>query len=254
MKIFKTVRDFRDYREAADVSSLGVVATMGALHEGHGSLIKKSIQENERTCVSVFVNPTQFNEKKDFECYPSTMEKDLKFCESLGVDCVFNPSADEIYGDGGHIRISEDEITKNFEGAHRPGHFNGVLQVVLKLLNIISPQRAYFGEKDYQQYLVIKKMAKDLFLKTEIVGVEISRDEYGLALSSRNLNLSDAGLERARQVASVFLRTNTKDHFLETLGGEVELELEYYGEEWGRILMAHYIDGVRLIDNKEVPK
>lgn len=247
MKVFKTVKELRGGRGG---ETLGFVATMGALHQGHGSLITQSKNENEYTCVSIFVNPAQFNNTEDFKTYPNTIKKDLEFCRDLGVDYVFTPNVESIYSPSETVRISEMRITQNFEGTHRPGHFDGVLQVVMKLLNIISPSRAYFGKKDYQQYLIIKKMTEQFFLKTKIVGVSIARDEFGLALSSRNLNLTSAGLSQAQEVASAFLASKGKSDFLLRLKNKIELE--YYGEDWGRVLMAHYIDGVRLIDNKPV--
>ena len=248
MKILKTKNDLSSIDRG---KSLGFVATMGALHEGHGSLIRKSNEQNQSTAVSVFVNPTQFNNPKDFESYPNVIERDFDFCEKLGVDYVFTPSVDEMYTDSESIELIENEITKKYEGEHRPGHFSGVLTVVLKLINLIKPQRAYFGEKDYQQYLLIKRMAENFFLEAKIVGVETVRDAFGLAQSSRNLNLTPSGKVRAQKIAGLFLNASSKERFVEHIKeSSLELELEYYGEDWGRALMAHYVDGVRLIDNK----
>lgn len=247
MKILKTVEDMRKEQVKG---SLGFVATMGALHEGHGALILESKKENDQTCVSVFVNPTQFNNSKDFESYPDRTKEDLEFCEKHGVDYVFMPVVKNIYTDDETISLKEGEVTSQFEGEHRPGHFNGVLLVVMKLLNIINPERAYFGEKDYQQYLLIKKMSEQFFMKSRIVGVPIERDEECLALSSRNYNLSEEGIKKARLIAKAFLATSSKEGFVAEAGEG--LELEYYGEKWGRALIAHYVEGVRLIDNKSI--
>lgn len=244
MKILKTAHDFKFKKD----KSLGFVPTMGALHEGHGVLISKSKEENEQTCVSIFVNPTQFNKSEDFNTYPKRMVEDLNFCRELGVDFVFAPDVPSIYIGNESIELVESDISNGFEGEHRPGHFKGVLQVVMKLLNIVEPNKAYFGEKDYQQFLLIKKMSEEFFMKTHIVGIPTARDEYGLALSSRNYNLSEAGISKAREIAAVFLKTSSKEEFLSKVSNDINLE--YYGEKWNRALIAHYVEGVRLIDNK----
>ncbi len=183
--------------------SVGFVATMGALHKGHLSLIEKSLQENTHTIVSIFVNPTQFGENEDFGSYPRTLEADLALCERAGVSAVFTPSAEDMY--------STDEITFNppknmgyiLEGFDRPTHFAGVIAVVLKLFMLIKPRKAYFGQKDAQQVLILQKMVRDLFLDIEIVPCEIVRDDDGLALSSRNIYLS----AKEREIALCIPRT-----------------------------------------------
>jgi len=246
MKVLKTREDLL---KISKEYSLGFVATMGALHKGHADLIKKSQEDNDQTIVSIFVNPTQFNNKNDFETYPNVLEDDFKFCKEMAVDYVFTPSVDAVYKEEESIKLVEEVISEKFEGKHRPGHFSGVLMVVLKLLNLIGPDHAYFGEKDYQQYLLIKRMAENYFLKTKIIGVETVRDEFGLALSSRNLNLTPEGLDKARKIAGLFLSSKSKKEFLDK-AQKFNLKLEYYGEDWNRSLMAHYIDGVRLIDNR----
>ncbi len=247
MKIIKSVFDAQN---KIPKKYLGFVATMGALHEGHRALINKSKQENDKTCVSIFVNPTQFNNTKDFKTYPRRTDEDLSYCENLGVDYVFIPKLSQIYYNKETVKISEKFLTKNFEGLHRPNHFDGVLQIIMKLLNIISPSKAYFGEKDYQQLKIIKKMVQEYFINVNIISVPILRDSSGLALSSRNYKLSENGLLQARQIATAFLKTNSKKDFLKETGSK--LKLEYYGSEWGRTLIAHYVEGVRLIDNKPV--
>lgn len=246
MKVLSTRADLNSIDESL---SLGLVATMGALHAGHAKLVEQSKKENKQTLVTVFVNPTQFNNPKDFETYPNVLEKDLDLCEKLGVDFVFCPKVDEIYLEDESIILTETSISKKFEGEHRPGHFSGVLMVVLKLLNMIRPTSAYFGKKDYQQYLLIKMLAKNYFLKTQIVGVETARDETGLALSSRNLNLTAEGKLRAQKIAQIFLSSISEADFLAKTK-ELQIDLEYCGTDWNRLLMAHYVDGVRLIDNK----
>ncbi len=190
MKTFNRPKDIQTYRKS-NSKSVGFVPTMGALHEGHISLIKRSIEENAITIVSIFVNPTQFLEGEDLDSYPSKIEADLKICELAGVDAVFLPTPESMY-ERDELRITAPKI-KGFilEGASRPGHFDGVLQVVLKLFNITNPTRAYFGKKDAQQLFMIENMVKHLFLDICIVPCEIVREGDGLALSSRNVYLSD---------------------------------------------------------------
>ena len=189
MKIYKTPQEMITHRKTF-TSTVGFVPTMGALHEGHIALIKQSIAENDHTIVSIFVNPTQFLEGEDLDSYPSKVEADLKICELAGVDAVFLPTSETMY-EADELRISAPKI-KGFilEGAKRPGHFDGVLQVVLKLFHITSPTRAYFGKKDAQQLFMIENMVKHLFLPIMIVPCEIVREGDGLALSSRNVYLS----------------------------------------------------------------
>ncbi len=190
MREFSTPAELITYRKEMG-KSVGFVPTMGALHEGHISLIKQSIVENDKTIVSIFVNPTQFLEGEDLDSYPNKIAADLKICSLAGVDAVFLPNINDMY--------EEDELTitapkiKGFilEGYHRPGHFDGVLQVVLKLFNITSPTRAYFGKKDAQQLFMIQNMVKHLFLDVEIVPCEIIRESDGLAMSSRNIYLNE---------------------------------------------------------------
>jgi pantoate--beta-alanine ligase len=170
--------------------SVGFVPTMGALHEGHISLIKQSIKENNHTIVSIFVNPTQFLEGEDLEAYPRKIEADLKICELAGVDTIFLPTPEVMY-ERDELKIIAPKIKGSIlEGTNRPGHFDGVLQVVLKLFHITSPTRAYFGKKDAQQLFMIENMVKHLFLPIEIVPCEIVRETDGLALSSRNVYLN----------------------------------------------------------------
>ncbi len=184
-----TVAAFRTLREALR-GSVGFVPTMGALHEGHISLIRRSARENDHTIVSIFVNPTQFLEGEDLESYPRRIEADTKICEMSGVSLLFTPSIEQIYGEDEILVKSPDIAGYILEGYHRPGHFDGVLRIVLKLLMLARPERAYFGKKDAQQLFLIQKMVQDYFLPVTIVPCEIVRDPDGLALSSRNLYLS----------------------------------------------------------------
>jgi pantoate--beta-alanine ligase len=189
MEIYKTPQEMIASRKRFQ-KSVGFVPTMGALHEGHISLIKQSIQENDQTIVSIFVNPTQFLEGEDLDAYPRKIEADLKICELAGVDALFLPTPKVMY-EKDELQITAPKI-KGFilEGSNRPGHFDGVLQVVLKLFHITTPTRAYFGKKDAQQLFMIENMVKHLFLPIEIIPCEIVREADGLALSSRNVYLN----------------------------------------------------------------
>ena len=169
---------------------VGLVPTMGALHEGHASLIRRSVEECGCTVVSVFVNPTQFNDPNDLKNYPRTLEADCALIEALGADIVFAPTAEEMYPTPDTRVFSYPPIDAVMEGARRPGHFNGVCQVVSKLFDMVQPDRAYFGEKDFQQIAVVRAMMKDQGFDFELVACPIVRDEHGLALSSRNALLS----------------------------------------------------------------
>ena len=171
---------------------VGLVPTMGALHAGHASLVERSVAENDKTVVSVFVNPTQFNDKNDLENYPRTLEADCALLESLGVDYVFSPSVEEVYPEPDTRSFSYPPIDSVMEGARRPGHFNGVCQIVSKLFYMVKPDRAYFGEKDFQQIAVIRAMVNDLKIPVELKPCPIVREESGLALSSRNTLLTDS--------------------------------------------------------------
>ena len=170
--------------------TVGLVPTMGALHEGHASLVRRCVSENDVTVVSVFVNPTQFNDKNDLQSYPRDLDADCKLLESCEADIVFAPSVEEMYPQPDTRHFEFPPITTVMEGAHRPGHFNGVCQVVSRLFYIVRPQRAYFGEKDWQQIAVVKAMVKSLGLDVAIVECPIVRDADGLARSSRNSLLS----------------------------------------------------------------
>ncbi len=180
--------------------SIGFVPTMGALHEGHLTLIKESKKHNDIIVVSIFVNPTQFLKGEDLEKYPRRDEADKKICEIAGVDYLFMPSAEEIYGDDEPMIQAPQVRGYILEGATRPGHFSGVLSVVMKLLNIVDPSRAYFGKKDAQQLFLIEQMARSYFLDVEIVPVDTVRESDGLALSSRNVYLSDAQRQEALKI------------------------------------------------------
>lgn len=257
---------------------VGLVPTMGALHEGHLSLIKKAKSECDKVVVSVFVNPIQFGPSEDFDKYPRTLEADTKLCDGEGVDIVFAPSANEMYGGG---RLSNDTLTyvcppyffvDKLCGKSRVGHFDGVCTVVMKLFNIVQPDCAFFGQKDAQQVIIIKKMVNDLNIPIEIVQCPIVREESGLALSSRNKYLSDEGkkdalvlsqilnnikscykrgitdIEALKETAYSYLTEKHDLEYLEILNRNT-LEEEKNANNHSIVLIACRVDGVRLIDN-----
>ncbi len=192
MRVLETVAALREYRKSLK-ESVGFVPTMGALHKGHQSLIERSLKENSHTIVSVFVNPTQFGANEDFSAYPRPLEKDLALCERLGVNAVFLPKTSEMYPYEIERRLklyAPKFLSRSLEGAMREGHFDGVVQVVLRLFHLVNPTRAYFGKKDAQQLLIIEHLVKDLLLDIEIAPCEIVRDSDNLALSSRNVYLN----------------------------------------------------------------
>ena len=198
MKVFESVKELRAELDKAEQSGIGFVPTMGALHAGHRSLVERARRENGTVVVSVFVNPTQFNDKNDLKHYPRTPEADARLLEEAGADFVLMPTVEEIYPQPDTRQFDFGLIDKVMEGATRPGHFNGVAQVVSRLFDIVRPARAYFGEKDFQQIAVIKSMVAQLALPIEIVECAIVRGEDGLALSSRNTLLDAAHRAPAR--------------------------------------------------------
>jgi pantoate--beta-alanine ligase len=200
MKILKTTQELISYRKSF-TSSSGFVPTMGALHQGHISLIKESVLQNDKTIVSIFVNPKQFLASEDFGSYPNRYEADLKICELAGVDALFVPKIEEIYFEDEPSLLAPMKQSFILEGYQRPKHFDGVLKVVLKLLNLVKPTNIYFGKKDAQQLFLIQNMIKTLFIDTTVVPCEIVRDTNGLALSSRNAYLSDDEKIRALDIS-----------------------------------------------------
>lgn len=192
MRLIDSISDIKAVIKAQKSmgKTIGLVPTMGYLHEGHMSLVNMSVQHNDFTVLSVFVNPVQFGPNEDFERYPRDIDRDIKMAETAGVDVVFSPSVSEMYPDGYKTYVEVEGITNILCGRTRPGHFKGVTTVVNKLFNIVQPDRAYFGQKDAQQVVVIKKMVKDLNMNLEIVTCPIVREKDGLAMSSRNVYLS----------------------------------------------------------------
>lgn len=247
-KVLNTTSEYKHLFTTFKGQTVGFVPTMGALHEGHLTLMRKAKLENDIVVASVFVNPTQFNNPEDLKKYPRTLDQDLKLISSVGVDYLFYPEINEMYPDDYKYKMTESAFSKILCGAHRPGHFDGVLSVVMKLFNIVRPTKAYFGEKDYQQLKLIQGMVDSFFMNLEIVPVPIVRDEKGLALSSRNQRLSSEGLERARKFAQIFKQNKALDDIGTELTAQ-NIEVEYLEEHHGRKFAAVHIEGVRLIDN-----
>jgi pantoate--beta-alanine ligase len=249
MHVCKTVAEWQSLRQSPEWAghSVGFVPTMGALHGGHVSLLQRARAGNQRVVLSIFVNPTQFNEPNDLANYPRSIEADLEVARPYA-DAVFTPSSAELYRDRYCYRVTESDLSRRWEGVHRPGHFDGVLTIVLKLLNIVQPQCAYFGEKDWQQLQLVRGMVEALFIPVEIIGCPTIREEDGLALSSRNRRLSHLG----RSHASAFpqaLRT-ARDAASAAANLKVRgFEVDYVEDFDGVRLGAVRIDGIRLIDN-----
>ncbi len=230
----------------------GLVPTMGALHEGHLSLVKLALEKADRCVVSIFVNPTQFAPHEDFAAYPREEEKDIEKLEKAGAHLVYMPPEKEIYPQGTGTHIKAGAAAKGLESDFRPAHFNGVVNVVYRLFEQVKPDIAVFGEKDFQQLQVIKEMAEAQNLSVEIIGAPIVRDEEGLALSSRNAYLSEEELKIARQLNRVFSETaQTGD----IEAAKVKLleagfdKIDYIEPRWNRILSAAWLGKTRLIDN-----
>ena len=216
--------------------SIGLVPTMGALHEGHASLVRRSVSENDVTVVSIFLNPTQFNDKKDLERYPRTLEADCKLLEQCGAQIAFAPSVEEIYPEPDTRTFSYPPTDSVMEGAMRPGHFNGVCQIVSKLFSYTNPDRAYFGEKDYQQIAVIRRMVADLGFKLTMVPCPVIREESGLAMSSRNTLLTDEERAIAANIYRVMKESlslnatvsETHDYVVDNINAIEGLEVQYF--------------------------
>lgn len=253
MKLIRTVSEIREFRRSLN-GTVGFVPTMGALHKGHLSLVEESNHQCDNTLVSIYVNPTQFNNPNDLASYPDTLDSDL---ESLGdrAVAVFLPDYQLLYPDDFAYEIDEKVFSHELCGAHRPGHFTGVLTVVMKLLNLIRPDKAFFGEKDFQQLMLVKGMARAFFLETEIVGCAIVREVDGLAMSSRNLNLCHT--DRAKAPEFNRLLKNEGDdketaEALEQAGFNVDYVATVDGRRFGAVLMGSGESPVRLIDNVQV--
>ena len=276
MKLVHTIQELRaelDIQRKAG-KKIGFVPTMGALHEGHASLVRRAVAENEIVVVSVFVNPTQFNDKNDLLKYPRTLEADCELLEKEGTAYVFAPSVEEIYPEPDTRQFSYAPLDTVMEGKFRPGHFNGVCQVVSKLFMMVEPDVAYFGEKDFQQLAIIREMVKQMNFPLQIVGCPIVREADGLALSSRNARLSEEQRKQALEISQTLFRSQeyaashtleeTQQFVEESIAAAEGLELEYFEIVDGMTLQkiaswedTDYVVGcitvfcgeVRLIDN-----
>lgn len=250
IKVLKSPEEMFEWRKSAK-GSVGFVPTMGALHDGHASLLTKARGENENLVLSIFVNPTQFNNPDDLKSYPKTWEHDLALAQRLGVDVVFYPQFVDMYPDNYLYKISESSFSNELDGAHRPGHFDGVLTVVNKLFNLIQPQRAYFGEKDYQQLTLIKGMAKAFFMPITIVPVPTLREESGLAMSSRNLLLTEENKVKAPLIYKTITTAKSPEEARRLLT-DAGFKVDYVVDREGRRFVAAFAGSVRLIDNVEI--
>lgn len=273
MKVIQTVADFRAV-QLEYPRPLGLVPTMGYLHEGHLSLVRRCREDNATSVASIFVNPTQFGPSEDLSTYPRDMEGDLAKLEVEGVDLVFAPDASEMYPEGFDTTIDVGDIARRLEGEHRPGHFQGVATVVCKLLTIVRPDNVYFGQKDAQQCLVIKRLNADLDLGAEVIVLPTVRDPDGLAMSSRNAYLSDGdheaalSLYRSLRLAESLYSEGVRDgdamrrEMLALLESEPSATVEYVSiadagtleelesvDRSALVSMAVRIGRVRLIDN-----
>jgi pantoate--beta-alanine ligase len=279
MKIFRKIKEQRNYSLNMKQQNIkiGLVPTMGFLHEGHLSLIDKAKEHADKIIVSIFVNPTQFGEGEDFKEYPRDEKKDLKLLREKNVDVVFIPREDEMYPKGFKTFCEVSELSKKYCGKSRPTHFRGVVTVVLKLFEITRPEVAVFGEKDYQQYIIIKTMAKDLNLPIEIIPAPIIREKDGLAVSSRNIYLKDEERKEAMSIyeslimARELVREGEKETYLlkdkmtELIKSKKHTRIDYIEfvepdtlkkveevENTTRVLMAVWLGKARLIDNMEI--
>ena len=276
MKVVHTIKGLQEELSALrqQGKSVGLVPTMGALHAGHASLVKRCVAENQVTVVSDFVNPTQFNDLNDLKKYPRTLDADCQLLDACGASFVFAPSVEEIYPEPDTRHFSYAPLDTVMEGAFRPGHFNGVCQIVSKLFDIVKPDRAYFGEKDFQQLAIIREMVKHMKFPLEIVGCPIVREADGLALSSRNSRLNDEERKNALNISKTLFESRnfaashnvaeTKQFVEEAINQAPGLRLEYFELVDGRTLQSiqnwedtDYAVGcitvfcgeVRLIDN-----
>ena len=276
MKTVSSIQELKAYlaAERQDNKQVGFVPTMGALHAGHLSLVKRCREENDVCVVSVFVNPTQFNDKHDLETYPRTLDKDCALLETAGCDYVCAPSVEEMYPEPDTRTFDFGTVSAVMEGARRPGHFNGVAQIVSKLFYAVEPNRAYFGEKDFQQIAVIRAMVKQLQIPVEIVACPIVREADGLALSSRNVRLTPEQRQKAPLIARTLKESVTFaggksvqeviDYVVNRINAEPDMRVEYFEIVDGNTMEAIgqwtdttypvgcitvYCGEVRLIDN-----
>lgn len=248
MEILRTISELKNYRNSLD-KKVGFVPTMGALHAGHASLISQCRKENEVVIVSTFVNPTQFLPSEDLEKYPKNEAGDIKICENLNVDAIFIPKAEEFYTDSEPKIIAPKNLAEILEGATRPGHFDGVLQVLNKLFNLTKPQNVYMGKKDAQQLVIVRNMVKNFFMDIHIVACEIVRESDGLALSSRNVYLDEEQKMLALKISRSLIKAGN-------LTQNSEFDTKTIKEEMAKILEPLKIDYIAFVDRNfsEIPQ
>lgn len=250
MQIYHSIVEWQKVRQKMpEHLTIGFIPTMGNLHMGHMSLVTASKSADDFTAVSIFVNKTQFNNKNDFNSYPRTLDADLQKLKDAGVDCCILPSDQEMYPDGYTYQINEVKFSNELEGKFRPGHFTGVLSVLMKLFNIVRPHRAYFGEKDYQQLELTRKMISAFFMDIDVIACPTIRAASGLAHSSRNNRLSNADLIQANKFAMT-LHNGKSCAEIKAKLEEFGIDVEYVSEHSQRRFAAVKIGDVRLIDNK----
>lgn len=248
MTVINTPEEFKKIRDTLNGKKIGFVPTMGGLHNGHLSLVQKAKSENEITVVSVYLNETQFNDKNDLVTYPANFEDDKALLEKAGVDYLFAPSYAVMYPDDYRYMVTEKDFSKKLCGAKRPGHFDGVLTVVMKLFNIVRPTNAYFGEKDFQQLTLLRGMVEAFFMNINLVGCPIVREENGLAISSRNRKLSAQGLAKAPEFHKILAQGGSDEKIAENLE-KAGFKVDYVTTTDNRLYAAVFLEDVRLIDN-----
>lgn len=252
-QIIQSIEQWRTLRRQSQFKNkkIGFVPTMGNLHAGHQSLLTRCRQENQIAILSIFVNPTQFNDKQDYQNYPSTLAADIALAQELNIDYILQPDYNQLYPDHYSYQIIENNLSKELCGEFRPGHFAGMLTIVLKLLQLTQPDQVYFGEKDYQQLLLIEGMVNAFFLDCKIIPCPTIRDQNGLALSSRNRLLSAEHTTLAPHFPRLLSQPNSLEAIkksLTNLGFEVEYITEYGGRRFGAVRLG----SVRLIDNMPI--
>lgn len=252
-EVIRTIQDMQLKRTQLESLKIGFVPTMGNLHAGHLELVKQSQKENDVTIVSIFVNPTQFDNIEDLEKYPQTLEEDLTKLRQLAVDVVFMPHVEDIYSDNAQYSIEEKSNHNHACGKTRPGHFSGVLTIVMKLFNIVQPTRAYFGEKDYQQLELLRNMVQAFFMPIEVKAVPIVREASGLAMSSRNNRLSPEACKHAAEFYQI-LKEPKSIEAIKTDLTEAGFKVDYVEDYHNRRLAAVFLGEIRLIDNIELNK
>ncbi|ASD62367.1 pantoate--beta-alanine ligase [Bdellovibrio bacteriovorus] len=249
-QVLRSPSEFQAWRRKQS-GTVGFVPTMGALHTGHEELIKQARKNNDLVVLSIFVNPTQFNDPKDLEKYPQTWDQDLAMAEKNNVDAIFFPRYPEMYPDNYRYKVSENEYSTLLDGAHRPGHFDGVLSVVMKLFNVVRPTKAYFGEKDFQQLTLIQGMVESFFMDLEIVPVPTVREEDGLAKSSRNLRLTPEERKKAPAIFKAITKSKTAAEAAASLSAQGFI-VDYVTDVGNRRFVAAKLGEVRLIDNVQI--